>query len=377
MTATTAITTTYATPLQLASYLAIESTVPDIGDAGSARSRENVGTGDNSNTLFFLDNAFVINGSYILSSGATESAATTLTEILDFTIDIDKGNITLTAAGVTAVGTDVIFAEYSFVRISLTNTQLQDALDRAQRDVDIRTNNHFAVSTDVTPDWIQNAEEIQDGKGFYDRGYYADNLPTPDVKTTLTAAAGTATTTIAVSSTNGFLVSGTLTLGSDKVTYTGKNSGGTAFTGGTGITETHAVGVVVDSFVVEISTTQSGTEPAYVTLTKDSDYDFDIETGRVHLYRDGFVPLSILDRDSPPRLLPNRFRVSYLSGESTIPADITRLTLMIASTDLMHMAVRKAVMDGNNDFKPRIINVDERWIDMTVDRYRNHDSRNT
>ena len=50
---------------------------------------------------------------------------------------------------------------------------------------------------------------------------------------------------------------------------------------------------------------------------------------------------------------------------------------MIASKDLIHMAVRSAHANGLNDFRPELVDVDETWIQNTLDNYRFSISKNT
>lgn len=372
MTATTEISSKYATPLELARYLNIEEQIPSLEATGSARAKEEVGTGNNSDTLFYLDNAYVINGSYSLFFGATESAAVALNEGSngDYTLNLSNGTITLTAAGVTKVGVNNIYASYSNMsKMKLTNQQLQESLDRADSEIDTRTSNHFAVGTAVTPDWKQRSEEKQRGKGYYNRDYFTERLPLPNIDTRLRKSVSTAATSIEVDSTNGFPVAGYLGVERDKIEYTGKS--GSAFTGATAVTMSHSTAVTVRPFVVEASTTESGTSPSWEILEYDEDFDLDLQAGRVHLYVDNLSVLTIDDANSPPNLVPNRFRTTYLQGEAEIPKDIRRAALMIASRDLMHMAVRKATMNGNDNFQPRMIEVDENWITETLNQYTN------
>jgi len=74
--------------------------------------------------------------------------------------------------------------------------------------------------------------------------------------------------------------------------------------------------------------------------------------------------------------VPNRFRVTYVQGQDVIPTDVKKLTLMIASQNLMHSAVRKANSDGNNDFQPNLVNVDQELIDKTLQDYTNWTNNN-
>ena len=356
---------TYATPLQLAQFMFIEGKIPDITATGGTRGKENVGTGDNSNTLFYLDKAYVIDRSYTLYYGATSATTTELTEDTHYTIDLDTGSITLTAAGVTLLSTNILWAVYSYTTIQITNTILQTALNAAQDEIDRRTNTHFAVATDTTPDWTKVTEESHIGLGFTQKDYFLSKLPLADVSTTLDGAVTAGDATITVVSTAGFPTTGFISIGSDKITYSGKTA--TTFTGCSGATA-HATGLTVNSFVIEISSTVSGSTPVFTVLEKDVDYDIDLTTGKVHLYKDDYY-LVLLDNAMPQRGVPNRFRASYLSGESTIPSEINRVCKMIASEELMHGAVRKATATGNNSFNPTLIDVEQSWIDSIIERY--------
>jgi len=77
---------------------------------------ENVGTGDNSNKHFDLDHDKIIAGTYSLyhaPSGSNDM--TSLTETTHYTLDKDSGRIILTDEGVTALGTDVLYASYTYL----------------------------------------------------------------------------------------------------------------------------------------------------------------------------------------------------------------------------------------------------------------------
>lgn len=358
----------YATTLQFARFLNIAKEIPDLTATGSARARETVGVGDNSNTLFYLDFARVIAGSYELLYGASESAATALTETTHYTLNKDNGTVTLTSAGVTLVATNTIYASYSYLSIELTDTQLQEALDRAESEIDSRTFNHFADGTTVTPDYNQIEDEKHDGRGRRDRAYFLRNYPLVDISTNLRLGVSTGASSIPVNSTNGFPSSGTLGIGTSKVTYLAKS--GSAFTGATALTEDYPIGSAVAPYIVEISGTEPGNEPDWEIIDSDSQFDIDFDTGRVVLLESD-TPLSEFDFGYPPRYAPNRVRMTYLWGTDSIPDDIVNLTLMIASKNLMHTAVRRATMAGKDSFNPELIDVDNAWIEMTIQKYLN------
>ena len=72
---------------ELAQFIRIEGLIPDIKPAGASRAKEVVGTGDNSNTLFYLDQPFVLDNTLTLSQGTTEATEVDLTETTHYTID--------------------------------------------------------------------------------------------------------------------------------------------------------------------------------------------------------------------------------------------------------------------------------------------------
>lgn len=369
------MTCSYATPEELARFLNIEGTVPSRSSTGAARPEETIGTGDGSTTKFYTDQAYLISATYTFRYSASEGAAgTALAETTDYTLSKDDGVLTLTTAGVTAVGTDNIYAEYSYNTVSLSDTQLQEALDRAQSEIDNYTNTHFSTATSATADYTQETNEKHPGKGKYDRDYYLLKYPLPNVSTTVSGTAvAIADTTIYAADTSGFPTSGYILIESDKIQYTGKAS--TSFTGCTTVGAAHSTAKNITPYIIEMSTTASGSTPAWTVLTEESEFDVDRDTGKVHVYRDDFV-LDVFSFSNPPRLVPNRFRATYIYGHDTIPADIKRLCLMMAAKDLMHTIVRSKHIYGSDGFEPSMIDVDSKWIEDTLNAYSSIQSAN-
>ena len=87
--------------------------------------------------------------------------------------------------------------------------------------------------------------------------------------------------------------------------------------------------------------------------------------------------LDSLATSYPQRLVPNRFRATYLAGYSKVPNDVKRCVLMIAAKDLMHTAIRKTVADGRGTQDITLVNVDDRWIEKTIKNYASMQMSNT
>jgi len=111
---------------------------------------ENLGTGDNAKTSFDLKNGNVIANSYKLYFGATGSNSfTDLTELIDYSLDLDKGLILLTSAGVTALGTNNLYVDYTHSP-KLSNTVIESYLPSADREVEKSTGTYWGMPKSFT-----------------------------------------------------------------------------------------------------------------------------------------------------------------------------------------------------------------------------------
>jgi len=147
---------TYCTTLQIAEYAGI----------GIAIELENVGTGDNSATSFDVDNGNIVDGSYTLRHGASgANSLSNLTETTHYTLTKDDGRIELTSAGVTAVGTNLIYISYTHSP-KHSDTVLAKFLGPASREAEKMTSNYWGP--------VKTTTQYFDG---YDDGYPHTNGP--------------------------------------------------------------------------------------------------------------------------------------------------------------------------------------------------------
>jgi hypothetical protein len=269
--------------------------------------------------------------------------------------------------------------------LGLLDVQITDALDRAKREIQERTKTHFAawdasvrsgtalVSGTTQPDYIIVNNEVHNGQGKFNREYYTIRYPLPNITAITTGTVVPSSGTVEVVSTKDFPSSGTIGTSSNKITYS--YVAGTAFCGCAGITGTVSPSSTIVPYVFEISTDDQGNAPTWQIQTIDDEFNCDSDTGRFYLYKTD-VPSSLYARTNPPDFTPNRIRISYCYGWSpdssgNVPRDVTRLIIMIACRDLMHMIVRKSTLAGLNSFNPRLIDVDDKLIDETIGRYQN------
>jgi len=347
------MTATYSTPSQVADFLNINEKIPAFvsGTAPTLEEVKEQGSASNSGDILYLAQNKLISGTLTLTHGTSATATqTALTETTHYTINIDRSKITLTSAGATAIGTDGVYAEYEYNTL-FNNSKIQSILDRSQSMIDELTNNHWADGTDATPDYEQVTEEKHKGKGDYDREYYTNKYPIPDVTTTLNGAVTADDTTITVVSTNGFPSSGSISIGTDRIDYTGKTS--TTFTGCTSVSA-HATGLTVNSWVVEVSNTTEGSEPVFEVIEKDVDYDLDLSTGRITILRDlTFTNTTDAFSEAPNYLVPNRLRFTGQVGYDEIPDTITHLCILITAQELINLGITKALINGIDGFVPQ------------------------
>ncbi len=133
--------------------------VARIGGMAVEIKNENLGTGDSSNKSFDLVNGNVIADSYTLkhsTTGDNENNFTTLVESTHYTIDKDGGSVLLTTAGVTELGSDVLYMDYMHSP-KASDTLLATYLVPASAETNLNTGNYWGPVKTTT-------DEVQDGR---------------------------------------------------------------------------------------------------------------------------------------------------------------------------------------------------------------------
>jgi len=361
-----ATTNGLSTPLSLVKFLRLLRTIPN----NETTTKEEVGTGDASTTVFWLDHLGVIEGTSTFYYGATESTATTaLTETTHYTLDLDLSKLTLTSAGVTVLSTNKIFAGYSYNSEELLNSELLKELNVAEDRFMKKTEQTFTTTTLLNYNQITN-EMI---KGHYNpegKVYDLYYLPLVKIHTTVNGAYTTSGTEIILTDASLLPSTGTIYIGGNKVTYTGKTSNTLTIPAST---PSIADGAKVRGEVVELTSEPEGTEPSYSVLDPDTDYEIDYNQGRVKILSNAYWgEVSAADRIYPSNYL---VRLSYMNAwhepnqDPEIPDEIEWVVNAIASRKLMGSIVAKATTIGLNDFNPSLINVDKEAIQEVIDEY--------
>jgi len=377
----------YSNTTQLAAVLNISKNVPDW-DPGTIPTFELVGAGDNSNPTFYLDYRNVLGASYFIYYGTTQAAASLLTETTHYSLDKDTGKITLTAAGITLVGTKNIYAEYSYTLNGVKESFLAEVLLRAERQVDKELNTTFTNGTVANPSYPTMIEEEQDSQGLFNRVYFTKERPIINIGSTLASDITSTANTLTVKTGDGtkFPLSGYIVINNELISYSGIT--GNTFTGlvrgidGSDATN-HTSGDEINTTVIQISSTAEGGVPTWYTLKKGTDVEFEMENGKIYIYGNTIYSNAILANYitinglMPKQGVMVRFKTTYLYGWDSVPADITRLTLLLAQRMLFTDTVMSSLVKGRNEFRPELMNIVREEIQEIEDNYRHLDMQNT
>ena len=361
----------YSTPLQFAAILGISANIPSW-DVSGTPSREEVGTGNDVQTIFYLDHQNIISDTYTILYGATDAAATELTETTHYTLDKTKGKITLTSAGVTLVTTNKIYAEYSYLTNGMSDDFLVTTLQRAEQELDNAVNTTFIDSSTENPSFSI-SDERHSSKGYFEQQYFTKKRNPLDITCELSADITDSDVTISLDTACGILFpsSGYILIGSEIISYTGVSSDDlTGCTrGALGSTAAaHSEDDEVHTSIMQVSGTAQGSAPTWNTLQYKS--DFVIDDRKFFIYDNVVegVGLSTNNLLATPDV-ENRVRIIYLYGNDSIPVDITRLTLLYAKRQLITDNIGKAMIAGRNEFRPEMLNADMEEIERIKNTY--------
>lgn len=350
----------YVTTTQLAEAIGIVSSIP-FPAVGDSPVNEAVGTGDDSNKLFYLDNKNILADSYILYANNVA-----MTEVTHYTLDKTTGAITLSSAGVTTLTTNDLTAKYSYMNNGMSDAFLAEVIGRAETELDNITNTVFVDGTATNPTY-PNEIEFQQSEGLFMDRIITHKKPLKDITSTLSADINSSVGTIAVATGDGasFPSTGYIIIESEVITYTGVSTDNlTGCTRGVlGSTAVaHVETKIVHSTVFLRSDTTEGTAVTWTVQPWDTAMFANID-GLIYKYRD--ADPHPLTRSG----IANRVQIIYLYGHDTIPNDIVRLSIILAKRQLMQDTISKSMIAGRNEFRPEMMNADMEEMKMIVGEY--------
>lgn len=346
--------TQYCTTLQVFEFLNWVKEAPEFV-SGSSTGLEEV---DTSGTLangseIYLDNNRVIDGTQTLSYGASAASTTDLTETTHYTIDNEKAKVTITSAGASEIGSDNVYAEYEYVsvdgRASVSDSFVSTLIDRATEHFDRFMNRSFQAASRVK-------REERVGKGRFSRRYLPRNLPLLDVKMALSTDVTASQTDFTVDTTTGLTVSDYVTVEDEVLEVTVVDSS-TQFHATRAALDTTAAAHTSDKTLVnaaiEVSTTPRGSTPTWSALAYPEDFDVDSDTSVYTLLHNDITADGLFLGEYPEKGIPNRVRLSYSYGASSVPADIAHACVVQVARWLVSGSIAKALTEGQDGFTPR------------------------
>lgn len=361
----------YSNTEALGQRLGIISEVPSW-DVGGEPTKEEVGTGDGTEKIFYLDHRFIVNNSQTLYYGSASTTTTQLTETTHYTIDLDTGKITLTSDGATLVSTNKVYAEYSYFNNDMKDSYLEEVLLKAEAEVDGKINSSFTDSTATNPDYPVETE-IQPSPGYFLDQMISSKKPLIDIATTLDGDLAIDATTIPLASGTGatYPSSGYVIIGSEVILYSGITDDNlTGATRGALSTtaSTHSDGDSVHSTILFLSNTPEGTNVTF-TVQPWNTQMYASEDGLFYSFEESVFEQSQYPNRLTKADVANRVKMIYYYGYNTIPEDIKRLTILLAKRQLVQDNISKSMIAGRNEFRPEMFNADLMEIESIVNDY--------
>jgi len=366
-----ATTKGYATSSQFAQIIGIKIDVPSW-EVGKTPENESVGQGDSSTKVFYLNHKNILDSSYTLFYGDDSTATDELTDTTDYSIESDTGIITLTDDGVIKVVAKKIYAKYSYTKNGMQNTYLVEVLNRAESKVDNETNTTFTDGTATNPSYPSETE-IQSSPGYFREQIIAEQKPLIDVTATISGAMTISAATVDLTTGSGttFPSSGNVIVDSEVVSYTGITTD--QLTGvSRGVLGTtsaaHSDLAPIHSTILFVSNTQEGTAVDY-TVQPWNTYMHATETGLFYTYNQSVFNTSQFPNRLTRQDVADRVKMIYYYGYDTIPADITRLTLIFAKEMLLKDSIGSSLIAGRDEFSPGVMTTDFGETESIINSY--------
>lgn len=326
-----------------------------------------IGRGDGTKDTFYLNHFSAIEGTVILIKRSNELVLTPETH---YSINYDLGKVTLTSAGITALGTDDLLADYYVNSENIKNSEAKAMLESAEAEVRDRTQQYFADPTQDDPSYRVIVDEVLEGdrRKVKPWVFAATFAPFIVYKTTVATDYTTGATTLTVGDASGFKESGVLTIGDKKVEYSSRTGNVLTVPADTpSISE----GDDVYTFCVEVAQYIVQGTPTYKVAIPEKDFVYDVETGHIEILPSAFFDVPSLDAPFFP--VKTRLRLSYWNAwkqlgadKPHIPARIKELTLMIAAKDMVQRVVKRSHVTNAENFNPAALNSGDNKIENII-----------
>ena len=344
ITATVTTAGQYCSVSDVLEYLNYVKEVPDYDNQVSTKETLSGTTA----TGYFLSHNKVIGGTYTFYTGT--SGETTLTDNTDYTLDKEKGYLTLTTTGCSAVGLNSVYGAYKW-NMYFKDNQVSDLIDANTSLIDSMLHMSYQ-SPEVR------IREEQSGKGAYFRLYWLDKFPQLPYLGQISADLSASATTAALYSTSGLMAGDYLTLEKEVLKVDSVDDATTitisrAQFDSSGIL--HAKDLFLCNYVIEISNTPLGMgQPYWHVLGFRTNFEIDVLNSTIQLLHINAEDKDALASDLyPPQRIFNRIRVTYKYGTLSVPPDIKRLCILMTCRDMYQSLLANAFGRGTDGFNPQ------------------------
>ena len=367
----------YTTVQNFWKFLGVNTSILSVGqsdaDSGGTPARETIKATPVVAGDYWLNQPQANTDTLVLYVG---SSNTQLTITTDYTVTRlqDAVKVTITADGATALTGEDLTSDYEYNgEKNLLNYDDTDALlTRMENRMEGACNTVFADQTATSPNYRQITNELDQGKGYNGNMYQVDWWPMVKLQTTVNGDYTTGDEEITLTSASGFPDSGTIYIGGNKVTYTGKAGNVLTIPSST---PSISDGATVRGEVVEISTSPDGVDPGFVVLDPDSDYAMDYDTGTAQIFSGSTSDAVDSYLTRPQDGVFDRVRASYNHAYhepglvASIPEDIVELVHMMAGRQLIQRTIIKSHTGQRDNFDPQNIGFSKKDINDTIQEY--------
>ena len=124
----------------------------------------------------------------------------------------------------------------------------------------------------------------------------------------------------------------------------------------------------VHTTILFVSGTSEGTSVTFIPEAWDTDMHA-TEDGLIYRFDNYTTSGYTTDNFLCKKDVANRIKIIYLYGYDTIPEDIKRLNVLLAKRILIRDNVGKSLIEGRDEFRPEMYNIDEDEIKSIVGSY--------
>jgi hypothetical protein len=362
------MTLRYTTVQEFWKKYGLNNSVMDF-QPGQTPERESVASSPVTAGNYYLTHMGVNEDTLKLYAGSTQLTITT-----HYTFDSDTSKVSVTSAGAIALSGEDLTAEYEYNELGkyLNYNESVAILESAEREFERDSHQRFSDTTDIQ--YRQVSDEVfmfTNEKLRLKKGLNTAYNPVYTIETTVNGAYTTGGSEITLADASLFPTTGTIYIGGNKVSYSGKSSNVLTIPSST---PSISDGAVVYSTILEVSLESEGNVPVWKVLVPKKDYEVDDDTGYIKVLNTAFFnEVTVSQINIYPdnvQLRASYFNVWHEKGaEPFIPEDVVEAIYQIGARNLRRNTVFKSHIGQRDNFTPTTSTESKEYISDTKDEY--------